>query len=263
MQLLKTKRGFRLSALSAYICMVWQSNAAFGQGGGAVLPLSAVMTSSSDEISFTVYNYSPNDLDFQIDAACDIDGTESTGDNCYKHFKLNFDVEFSNGVVRVPKGGRANGLVSLMNSENLKFALFKPIIDPLYPQELGKNSVAFKINYQPGYLFLLKPADERLSKVLFNTTINADQRRGNFEFDLSGLKLPQEVNVSAKFMDKNSGKLIRFVPLVKNKIVDPRRGKLQVSGDFSGAENKSPVCAQIFIQSRTSNSSYRLEACEE
>lgn len=233
------------------------------QGGGAVLPLSLVVDAASAEIPFAIYNYGAEDLNFKIDPVCDLDGTEKTGNECYKIFSLTFDLEWKDGVIRVPKGGRANGVLKLLDAGNLRFALFKPIVDPLYAQELGKNAVAFKINYQPGYLFILKPAFERLSKFTFATSVGAEQRRGNFEFDISSLTMPQEINVSAKFTEKGSGKLVRFVPLVKNKIVDPRRGKLQVSADFAPSSMKGPVCAQLFVQSRSTKASYRLDACEE
>jgi hypothetical protein len=248
--------------VSLSVAVFGHAQLAKAQGGGAVLPLSAVSLAASADIPFTVYNYGDSDLDFRIDPVCDLDGTEKTGEDCFKVFSLSFDVEMKNGIIRVPKGGRANATVKLLDAGSMRFALFKPIVDPLFPQELGRNAVAFKINYQPGYLYILKPAEEKLQSFTFATSANKEQRRANFEFDISALTMPQEVNVSAKISDKASGKLIRFVPLVKNKIVDPRRKKLQVSSDFAPASSKGAVCAQLFVQSSSVKSSYRLDACE-
>lgn len=252
--------GFGFGFAMAVILLTLSHSVAFGQGAAVVTPLSRTLSGSDGVIEFYIHNRLNRELPLRYQAFCEVDGIEKKAQECDATFDVNLASLAKDGLITIPTGGRIEGRVFLKNKE-IRYGFFKPLFEPILESDKPGSGVQFQFKYQPGYLFLVKPSDEKISKVTFDTYIMGTTRRARFKLELFGLSMPQEISVSVKIVDKATKKLLRFVPLAKEKIADPRRGTLDLEGDFAGAENKSDVCYQLFVENRTRKDFYKVTDC--
>lgn len=247
-------------SFAVFLALLAEPTHLFAQGAAVIMPLSKHVTSADEVISFFIHNRLDTDLKLKYSPRCDVDGTEQSDEDCLKVFSVTFDIPVKSQEIVIPKGGRLRGDVHLTKKE-LKFALFKPLFVPVLDAPKENSAVRFDLSYQPGYLFVVNPVKERISKLDFDSYVLANARRARLKLDLTSLSMPQVVSVSAKLLDAKSKKTLRFVRLASDKIVDPKRKVLELESDFAGPEDKTEVCYQAFVESQTTKEIYNSSNC--
>lgn len=217
-----------------------------GQGSAVVMPLSKAVTDPSESVVFYIHNQIEETLSLSYDLKCDIDGKDEQGEVCAAAFDAQFDIAPKDGKIVIPKHGKVTGNVRLKN-KGVRFALYKPIFTPLLPADQKENLVTFQMKYQPGYLFLVRPGDEKISQGDFRTVDTETARRFKFQLDISNLTVPQVIGVTVKVLKKADKKLVRLVRVASDKIADPKRKTLDLEGDFAEKGDKTEVCYEMYI----------------
>jgi hypothetical protein len=235
---------------------------ALSQGAAAILPLSKGVSEANDVISFYIHNLLEEALTLTYTPICDIDGKEFENAPCLEAFSIVFDAKLQENKFTLEKGKSMKGEVRL-NKSNIKFAIFKPLFKPVLSRANAKaNTIQFNFGYQPGYLFLIAPSKEHLTAPSFDTYVVKDARRARLKFDLTTLSAPQIVSVSLKLNDRKTKKLVRFVRVASQKIVDPRRVSMDLEDEFAPADDKTNVCYEAVVQNISAKDLYQLSNCQ-
>jgi len=235
---------------------------AFSQGAAVILPLSKAVVGTSTAIDFRIFNRVQSDLKLKITPKCDVDSQELEGDACLKFFRMNFDVDQKDSAITIKKGLHAKGSISLTTNEIKNYAFFKPQFNPEMNLPKINEGIRFVFNYQPGYLFIINPTLEKLPAPTVKIHKSDKSKIAQFYFDTTKLTSPQVVSISAKIKDKKTKKMLRFVRLASDKIVDPRRGDLRLDGEFAKLNHKGKICYDIIVQNHSVQQGiYKLNQC--
>ena len=234
----------------------------YGQGAAVVMPLSKSVASKDETIVFFIHNRTDDLLTMAYTPKCDVDGVDHEGQICLDTFAMTCGAEIKDNLIKVAKEGSLRCEVRLTSGKG-RFALFKPVFTPSASGDNGKpNAIPFTFSYQPGYLFLLKPAADRFTNIQFDTYVVDNARRARFKINLKELAVPQVVSFSAKILDKKTKKLLRFVRLASDKIADPKRGLLELEDNFANGADQSDVCYQAFVENKSAKDFYNLDGCK-
>ena len=257
-------RSLKMLNMGCLVFLFLSANQAFGQGSAAILPLSKGVSSADASITFYVHNLLDQELELAYSPKCDLDGTEQEGQPCLDVFQVTFDTKLTDGSFKIPPREKFRGELSLKKKDG-RYVLYKPVFRPVLPPDPKKETegVRFELAYQPGYLFILKPEGERLAHPTFDTYILGEARRARFHFDTSKLTMPQVLSVSVKLKDPKTKKMVRFVRLASEKIVDPKRKQLDLEDEFAQANDTSNVCYDAIVQNAAAKDVYELSNCDK
>lgn len=248
---------------SIFILPLFFCELALAQGTAAVFPMSQATTNVDEVVSFSLQNITQNPVKFSYQPACDIDGVEKTGEECLKYFQIEFSLETQHDVFNVSANESLAGKVRLKDRK-IGFAIFKPIFEPIQNKKVqGKaGGISFGFSYQPGYLFVVTPVQERLQDLKTTIIETASKTPAvTFTANLQTLKSPTLVNISAKLFDKTTGKIVRFSPLAKEKILDPHRKEIVMEAALKSTDKTDNLCYQFFVENRLAKDTYRLDGC--
>jgi len=252
--------GHRLRTIGCVLCLMIGSRS-LAQGTAVVLPLSKVVTSAQEVITFQIHSQVNEELRLKVDYFCEVDGVELSSVDCLKNFVLSFDRPLNDQILQLPDSSTsAQGTLTLTNSPQ-KYAFFKPLFAPVSSAEKRKEGLSFDFKYQPGYLFLIKPDQPSIQSLSYSERITNDAKIAHFELDLSSLTMPHVASISAKIMDKSSRKLIRFVRLASEKILDPKRMKIEMEAPYGAPNLATQTCYELIIQWNSSTSMQKLTSC--
>lgn len=221
-----------------------------GQGYGAeniaISPLSSHVGSERQPLHVTIQNIGIQAQKVEIVHYCDVDGSNLTGDACLAFFEVTKENKDVPSQITVEAGGRVDLGVRL-KSHVSHYALYKPLIRPLVEKSPLAKGVGFEFNFQPGMLFLLDPEARVFELPKFEMHSEMDRKVVRFEWDLGAWKTPQVLSVSAKIMDEKTKKIIKFVRLADNRIIDPLRKTLVLQSELTSDDPALKVCFQVFI----------------
>jgi hypothetical protein len=237
---------------------------AWGQGALAITPMSSQSADKQAVLRSSIQNMTAKPLVFELKMECDVDGAELSGPACAKFIRLTTDGVQKNGQYEIAANARLTISASLIGPVE-SYALFKPFIRPLMQSESARKSgVGFEFNYRPGFLFLLRPADDPLVVDSFATRTNDAARIASFSFDIKKFKSPHVATISAKIVHASTGQLVRFARLAEDKIIDPRREKLELEAEYAKlSDPDAPVCYELYIQEKKAGASLqKLSNCK-
>lgn len=256
------KHRFR-AASAALLAAAAPLSIARAQGLATVFPMSKAVGAAGDGISFVIQNQSENDVDFTYAPECDVDGKELSGEACTPYFEATLNTDLKDGKFKLPARGKVEGRVSLKTGVS-RFALFKPLFEPApSAADKQKPGVSFEFGYQPGYLFVLKAPSERVTAANFSSLSSQGTQRLKWVLPVSGVTVPQLLNVSAKLSEKGSNKTLKFLPLAKEKIFDPKRGELLLEADLGKTAVAKTICYELFVNNKFAPDSYKISGCQE
>lgn len=237
----------------------WKSNVC-AQGSAVVMPMSKYVLNKDEVVNFHIYNQLSETLLLDITPKCDVDGRIFEGEQCAKYFSLQMQSGVSGGKIDVPKGGSVQGSVKLVGFVK-RYALFKPLIAPVFNKKSSGSSVGFEFRYQPGYLFVIsqEKTEFTVPKVSFRST--SEEKLVVLDFDLKSLPMPSVATLSAKVMEQKSNKMIRFVRLASEKIFDPARGQIKLEAGYAPPKDERAICLDIIVQWLSSNSIQKINTC--
>jgi hypothetical protein len=222
---------------------------------------------------FSLQNLSSTNLEIKVSDQCVVDGNKIEGEGCWSFLKIDAAWrDLKDRRLKFAPGERRQFRVSAKESVKV-FALFKPLLDPVFVEStnsegslsskgVGKQA-GLEFGYQPGYLFL-KPQEglpTRVDVESFGIVESEGTSFARFVFKLTDLPSPTFFNVSAKINE--NGKLLRFVPLAKEKIFDPDRKTLVLEAQVGKKpEKKSKFCYELFFQNQVSLQNGKSQGCE-
>jgi|GEM_PF-2241749 len=219
---------------------------AMGQGSAVISPMSAVVGTSQQIISFQINNQLEGELRLKLTKQCEIDGVSFSDADCDTYFKMQGPEIGIDGVLRIERG-RSVSMELFLKRTVEKYALFKPLFAP-ESREASEQEIPFEFRYQPGYLFLLQPDMSPLRIAEFKTRQDENSRFAVWEFDLTSLRAPSVMTISAKLIDKSTKRLVRFLRIANEKMLDPARKKLALEGAFAPAAEQTSVCYELIVQ---------------
>ncbi|MES2613801.1 MAG: hypothetical protein V4591_00125 [Bdellovibrionota bacterium] len=233
-----------------------------------VTPISQyVLSSTSANITFL--NSGNNVGYLQYTPGCIINNQKLSGDDCKKYFDFNLTDMYENeltGVIGIPPNKQIDKEVVLkykpVGNEPF-YAIFNPLFTVIDASSTRKkDSVSFQFRFSPGALFVYNPKKDELSLTSFTTNFDQKKVRSvRFEFDLNKLKYPQVVSVNAKIIDKKTKKIIRFIDLSKDRIVDPSRKTLELSESIDTEKgDASSLCYELYIIENLTKSFYKINS---
>ena len=230
------------------------------QGSAVVMPMSKYVLNKDEVVNFSIYNQLNEALLLNITPKCDVDGQILEGEQCAQFFSLQFQSGASSGKVDVAKGGSVQASVKLVGGPK-RYALFKPLISPVFNKKSSESSVGFEFRYQPGYLFIISQEKSEFPppKVSFRST--SEEKIAVLDFDLKSLPMPSVATLSAKVIDQKSNKLIRFVRLASEKIFDPARGQIKLEAGYASPKDERAICLDIIVQWLATNSVQKINSC--
>ncbi len=240
------------------------AQSALAQGALAITPMSSQSADRQAVLRSSIQNMTAKTVVFELKMDCDVDGVELSGAACEKNIRFTTDGVNKGGQYEIPGNGRLSISASLIGTVE-SYALFKPFIRPLMQIEKnGASGVAFEFNYRPGFLFLIRPAEESLAVESFSTRTNDTARIANFSFDIKNFKSPHVATISAKLVNSSTGQLVRFARLAEDKIIDPRRAKLELETEYAKlTDQESPLCYELYVQEKKSGASLqKLSNCK-
>ena len=241
------KRSFVSLGFLLFCCTFFSSQAR-SQGSLVVMPLSKAVVESSEVLNFYLHNQVEDTLAIAYEPKCDIEGKEIAGHECNLTFDVVYDKPIKDGAFIVPKGGKVAATLRLRNKD-LKFAIFKPLFTPNLATKPKDNLITFQMRYQPGYLYLVHPAEEKIGNIDFAIVETESARRMKFKLAIGSLTVPQVIGVTVKVLRKADMKLTRLLRLASDKIIDPKRKTLELEADFAEKSDKTPVCYEMYIAS--------------
>lgn len=230
-----------------------------------VTPISQYVL-SSNTAKLTLLNGGNDTGYLQYSFACIVNNEKLEGDACKKYFDFNLSDLYedeSKSVVAIPAHKQIDKDVTLKYKpagDEPFYAIFNPLFTIVDSASQKKDSVSFQLRFSPGILFVYNPQKEQLSLTSFKTSIDTKKVRSvNFEFDLSKLKYPEVVSINAKIIDKKSKKIIRFLDLSKDRILDPLRKKLSLSENIDTEKgDDNSLCYELYIMENLTKSFYKI-----
>ena len=229
---------FFLGVLPAlFLFFVATQGEVFAQGLAVVNPLSAFAKPDTKQLAFSVLSRSAEDTKFSVVHECVIDGKEAKGKECRDAFEVEFDSLQPDGTFELKAGSSV--AVKLSAPPVAKsFAMYKPLISPIFQKKTGeKKGIAFDFDYRPGMLFIVNPEKPNYADFSLETFLIGKEKRVKVTLPIDFLKSPQVVNMSGKIMEKSTKKMLRLVPLARQKILDPLRKVLVVDGAYALASD--------------------------
>jgi hypothetical protein len=243
-----------------FFVLLFAGSDLFAQGTAIVMPMSKYVFSKDEAVVFTIHNQLSEPLTFEVIPKCDVDGEVLEGKQCLNYFAMDFSGEFRSGKIEVPKAGSVQGKVRL-NASPKRYALYKPLIAPVRNKKKLGGGVGFEFRYQPGYLFLVAP--EKAEFPMPNVTFRSSEQEklAVLDFDLKSLTMPSPASISAKIIDKSSGKMLRFVRLASEKIFDPARGQVKLEAGYAPPKDEHVICLDIIVQWLSTNTVQKINNC--
>ena len=234
---------------TCWILLGWfvHGSVTFAQGSAVVLPMSKYVLKQEDRISFQVHNQLNSHMMMDVNYRCEVDGEDLDGDICMKYFTVKFGSEMNLKKIEIPQLSSVRGEVSLQLPVK-RFALFKPIFTPMTTHEKKTEGVAFDFSYQPGYIFLVSPEPANLSLPKFTVRSTNTEQVAIFDFDIAEMVTPAIASISAKIIDKENKKMMRFTRLASEKIIDPRRKTLRLEAGYAPPGDKTFACYELLVQ---------------
>jgi hypothetical protein len=240
-----------LASLTFYFAIFLAAESGYGQGALAIIPISSYTADKQAILKTSIQNLTEKTVKFEFVPDCDIDGELLAGAACDKFFKYVTDATVKSGGYEITSKERAAIGVSLI-SPIKSYALFRPLIRPLLATDtpVGQG-ISFEFNYRPGFLFLVKPSEDRLAIQDFSTRVSDTARIATFKFNIKNFKTPHIANISAKLISKSSKKLVRFARLAEEKIIDPRREILELEVEYGAPKDpQDSLCYELFVQEK-------------
>ncbi|KAB8032175.1 hypothetical protein [Fluviispira multicolorata] len=229
-----------------------------------VSPISAFSV-NSDEMFLTLANTSNTLGKFIFKSKCIVNKVEYVDKGCEKFFSFDLSGMLQDNIITLPANTQKKIPIKLLNKPNGKeefSAFFTPEFTVASDVDRPKNSLGFDFKFVPGILFSWNSASPKLDLQEFKAKNSKEGVRSvNFVFDISKLSNPQVVSVNAKIIDSKTNKLIRFLDLGKEKLIDPRRKKLVLKGEIDKSkENEKGLCYELLLQELTSNTAYKIKS---
>ncbi|WP_186648704.1 hypothetical protein [Fluviispira vulneris] len=229
-----------------------------------VAPISSYSV-NAEEMSLTLANTSESVKKFFYKSRCIINKVEYEDDACSKYFAFDLTGFLKENIITIPANTQKKIPIKLLIKPKDKeefSAFFTPVFTIISDLDRPKNSVGFEFKFAPGILFAWNSTSAKLDLQEFKTRNSKEGVRiAQFTFDISKLSSPQVVNVNAKIIDSKTNKLIRFLDLGKEKIIDPRRKKLVLKGEIDKSkENEKNLCYELLFQELTTNSAYKIKS---
>ena len=232
-----------------------------------ITPISQYVVSDTTA-KITLLNGGNDSGYLEYSLACIVNNEKLTGDGCKKYFDFNLTDLYEDeakGIIAIPPHKQIDKDVSLKykpKGDEPFYAIFNPMFTVVDSTSQKKDTVAFKIRFSPGILFVYNAKKEQLNLTSFKTSIDTKKVRSvNFNFDLVSLKYPEVVSINAKIIDKKTKKIIRFLDLSKDRIIDPTRKTLTLSENIDtekGDENS--LCYELYIMENLTKSFYKINS---
>jgi hypothetical protein len=222
------------------------SSKSLAQENIAVNPLSSHVGDERSPLNITIQNISSSPLNVEIKHFCDVDGVNYSGDDCLRYFELSVGSKDFSPVQKLASHSRADVAIRL-KSQVTRYALYKPVIKQMKEKSPLRKGVGFEFDYQPGALFLIAPEARKYDLPKFDLKLDGGRKIVRFEWDLESWKTPQVLSVSAKIIDKNTRKIIKFVRLADGRIVDPSRKRVVLQSEITSGDQAPSACYEVFI----------------
>ena len=232
-----------------------------------ITPISQYVV-SENSVKITLLNGGNESGYFQYSLACIVNNEKLLGDACKKYFDFNLTDLYEDetkSIIAIPPHKQIDKDVTLkykQSGDEPFYAIFNPLFTIVDNSSQKKDTVAFQLRFSPGILFAINPKKEQLSLTSFKTTVDVKKVRSvNFEFDLTKLKYPEVVSINAKIIDKKTKKIVRFLDLSKDRIIDPTRNKLILSENIdTEKEDANSLCYELYIMENLTKSFYKINS---
>jgi len=232
-----------------------------------VTPISQYILSENNA-KLTLLNGGNDSGYFHFSLACIINNEKMLGDECKKYFDFNLSdlyEDASKNTLVVSSHKQIDKDVNLKykpKEDEPFYAIFNPTFTVIDNLSQKNDTVSFQLRFSPGILFVYNPQKEQLNLASFKTSIdNKKVRSVNFSFDLTTLKYPEVVSINAKIIDKKTKKIIRFLDLSKDRIIDPTRKTLTLSENIDTEKGKEDsLCYELYIMENLTKSFYKINS---
>jgi hypothetical protein len=242
-----------------YILLGFETRAV-AQGSAVIMPMSQYLMKQEKTASFNVHNQLKNPMTMDVAYECEVDGVAIKSDECTRYFNLKISNEINPKKFEIQSSGSVEAYVQMIQAAK-RYALFKPVFSPIVAGDSRSNSVAFDFSYQPGILYILNADPVSIATPKFSTRVTDTEKIAVFDLDLQTMTMPAVASISAKIMDKDSKKMMRFVRLASDKIIDPYRKTVTLEAGYAPPKDTSNACFEVIIQWLSTKSLQKLSNC--